>query len=101
MILLCPYCGHQLPCTLSHGMSSCVNCCRVFDSCKTNVLLSTAWLVRKRNITDPQYLVEKFNISEEDAKFLIESVSDNCFNHEEFSKLVDQKLKNCNHRKAS
>ena len=98
MIILCPYCGHRLPQTLSHGMSSCINCNRVFDSSKKNILLATAWLVRKNNIDDLEYLVNRFNISEEDAKFVIENVSKECFSQEEFLKIIE---KNFNHRKAS
>ena len=92
MMILCPYCGHQLIRPLSDGMSSCVNCLRVFDSCRINNLLSTAWIVRKRNITDFKYLIDKFNISECDAKFVIESVSENCLNHTEFLNLINKKI---------
>ena len=97
MILTCPYCGHYLPHPLENGISSCVNCCRIFDSCKKNYLLSTAWLIRKRHINDSQYLIEQLGVSEEDAVLLINFVCDKCFSHEDLSSFLEEKFlfKNC------
>lgn len=88
MITACPYCGHHLPQVLLDGMSSCINCRRAFDSSNKNLLLSTAWVVRKQNISDPEILVNKFDLSLEDAKFVIEFVDEKCYPHEEFQKLI-------------
>lgn len=88
MILMCPYCGHQTNRPLLHGISSCNNCCRVFDSSQSNRLLSTAWLVRRKHIVDVDILVNQYSISESEAKFVIEHVADGCCNHEEFFKII-------------
>lgn len=101
MIIHCPYCGHHLPHPLTNGMSSCTNCCRAFDSSKQNLLLSTAWLVRKRDIDDSNYLVEKFDIAPEDAELVIKFVADECYSHEEFYAYLKQEFNSCNKRKAS
>lgn len=100
-MLLCPYCGHRLPRPLSDGMSSCVNCFRVFDSSRRNLLLSTAWLVRKRNINDANYLMNYIKIPEDDAKFIIDCVYDKCFNPEEILKIIEKDIQDSNQRKAS
>ena len=94
MILMCPFCGHQIPCPLMNGMSSCNNCCRVFDSSKINTLLSTAWLVRKKHINDVQVLIDQYSVEESDAKFVIDNVADGCCGHEEFFKLLKDQEKN-------
>jgi hypothetical protein len=93
MIIYCPFCGHNLPHPLVNGMSSCVNCCRVFDSSKQNQLLSNAWLVRKRDITDAEYLAEQYEIPKEDAELLIEYVADACYSHEDFLAFIQEKQK--------
>jgi hypothetical protein len=94
MILMCPFCGHQIPRPLMNGMSSCNNCCRVFDSSKINTLLSTAWLVRKKHVNDCQVLVDQYCVEEADAKFVIDNVADGCRSHEEFFKLLKDQEKN-------
>jgi hypothetical protein len=91
---MCPYCGHQLVRPLSDGMSSCVNCCRVFDSSRKNFLLATAWLVRRKHINDPDFLTNNYHVPEDDAKFVIQYVADGCYSHEEFLALINQ-LDNC------
>ena len=90
MIIMCPFCGHQLPRPLSHGMSSCINCSRVFDSSEKNELLSMSWLARKKNIDNWETLVGRCQASEENAKFVIQHVVDGCCNHEEFSNIVNE-----------
>jgi hypothetical protein len=91
MIILCPFCGHKLPLPLNSGISSCVNCNRVFDSSKNNFLLSTAWLVRKRNISDPQYLIDYIQSSKEDAEFVINHIFEKCCSHEDFLNIIQEK----------
>ncbi len=82
-------------------MSSCVNCRRVFDSSKQNRLLSTAWFVRKKDITDPQYLIDRLEMSPEDANLVIERVADKCYSHEEFVSFLKDELQIHDQRKAS
>lgn len=100
-MIFCPFCGHHLASPLLNGMSSCTNCCRVFDSSKQNILLSTAWLVRKRDITDIQYLIDHVGSTHEDASFVIEHVADGCMSHEEFFLLLKEEFKIEDKRKAS
>lgn len=64
-------------------------------------MLSTAWLVRKRDITDPQYLTEHTGASQEDAEFIIKHVADGCRCHEEFLSIIKDKLSGVDHKKAS
>lgn len=90
MILMCPYCGHQISRPLMHGISSCLNCCRVFDSSKTNRLLSTAWLVRRKHIVDVDVLINQYSILEDEAKLVIDFVADGCCCHEEFLKIINK-----------
>lgn len=101
MMLHCPFCGHHLPHPLLDGISSCANCYRAFDSSKQNLLLSTSWLVRKRGITEPQYLIYQFEISPEDAEMVITYVSEEGYTHEEFARFLKERFKIINQRKAS
>lgn len=91
---MCPYCGHQIPRPLSSGISSCVNCCRVFDSSQDNTLLSMAWLVRRKHINDFETLMDRYGMTEEDAKFVIKHVADGCCSHEEFLKIIKNRQAN-------
>lgn len=90
MILLCPHCGHSLRNVVLHGISSCNNCHRVFDTNPFNRLLSASWLVRKKDIVSEDVLID-YGYSEEESKFVIEVVADNCCNHEEFVKILKEK----------
>jgi hypothetical protein len=78
-------------------MSSCVNCCRVFDSSKQNFLLSTAWFVRKKDITDAQYLIDHLGASKEEADFVIKHVADGCCSHQEFLPIIKNTLSALDH----
>lgn len=88
MMLHCPHCGHHLPRPLLDGITSCSNCRRISDSSKLNKLLSAAWLVRKKNIEDADYLVYHYGLSTADAEFVIKFVVEECLSHEEFYHLV-------------
>ena len=83
MMVHCPHCGHYLLKPLSHGISSCVNCRQVFDSCRLHYLLSVAWLIRKHDIVEVEYLATHFNVKEDDAMWLISLVADQCLSPEE------------------
>jgi hypothetical protein len=56
MIKHCPYCGAGLPRPILHGITSCNNCVRVFDSSLFNKILSAAWFIRRKH-PDPELLV--------------------------------------------
>lgn len=88
MIMYCPQCGHELPRILKIGITSCSNCCTVFDSCKWNQVLSLSWAVRKQHISDPDMLIEQFGADRDDAEFVVEYVFEECCNHQEFVKLL-------------
>jgi hypothetical protein len=87
MINYCPECGHNLPQPIFHGITSCNNCRRVFDSSQFNKLLSAAWLVRKRNIDSEDYLVQ-FGYTKEEADLLVKFVHECCYSHEDFKDLL-------------
>lgn len=87
MINYCPFCGHNLPTAIVHGITSCNNCRRVFDSSQFNKLLSAAWLVRKRNIDSEEYLIQ-FGYTKEESELLIKFVFEGCYSHEDFMALL-------------
>lgn len=92
MLIMCPFCGHHLPQPLLDGMSSCLNCRRVFDSSRRNLLLSSAWLVRHQDLGSPDSLVNHYHLTHEDATFIIEMVFEQCYNHEEFRDVLNDYL---------
>lgn len=88
MLSYCPYCGDSLGRPILHGIASCNNCNRVFDSSPFHRLLSAAWLVRRRQIRDRDVLIQKFGYSPVDADFVLEY---DHFSHEEFVRLLKEK----------
>lgn len=84
MIELCPHCGHHLPQSISDGITGCTHCRRVFDSSHFNRLLSTSWLVRRKQISDVETLIQRWGVKPDDAAFVIENVVDECMGQEEF-----------------
>lgn len=92
MILLCPHCGHHLSQPLLNGITSCSNCRRVFDSSHRNKLLSAAWLVRKHDIYSTDWLIEQYHYEPDDAAFVIKFVAEECYSHEEFLALLNERL---------
>ncbi len=87
MISFCPLCGHSLGMTLLDGLSSCINCNRIFESTPHNRLLSAAWLARHYHLKTAEEL-EKFGFLVYEAKLVEEYVIDKNFSHEEFSKFL-------------
>jgi hypothetical protein len=92
MITLCPHCGHHLPQPLLDGMSSCYNCRRAFDSSRRNLLLATSWLIRRKNICSPDHISDHYGLTMEDAEFIVKCIDDECYCHEDFLKILNQKL---------
>lgn len=88
MIQLCPHCGHVLPQSLSDGITCCVNCSRVFDSCPFNRLLSGGWLARKQNIDEPEVL-ESYGFKREEAILIIVFVTENGYNPQDYAKALE------------
>jgi ribosomal protein L37AE/L43A len=89
MIMLCPHCGHSLHHVVIHGITSCSNCNRVFDTSPFNCLLSASWLVRRKNIAAEESLMQ-YGYTMDEAKLVLEAVYDNCFTHEDFVKLLNE-----------
>lgn len=87
MITYCPHCGHSLSHAIVHGITSCNNCNRVFDSSPFNRLLSAAWLVRKRHIDQRDPLLH-MGYSLDEADLVIEFVAEGCYSHEDFRDLL-------------
>lgn len=89
MIWCCPFCGFKLKKPVLHGISSCTNCCRVFDTSDTNRLLSAAWLVKRDNICSEEALMQ-YGFSHAESKFVIEAIVDSCLLPEELAKLLKE-----------
>lgn len=88
MLLKCPYCGYNLPHPISHGISSCNHCNRVFDSSTYNCILSAAWLVRRNCIRDREVLVNQYGYDFWLADLVIEFVSEGACSHDEFVEVL-------------
>jgi len=67
MIYVCPNCGHSLSHPLKDGIAICINCCNLFDSSQQSILLSAAWITRKKNYTFEQ-LVDKLSLTHHEAQ---------------------------------
>lgn len=90
MIMFCPHCGHSLNQVVVHGITSCTNCNRVFDTNPFNRLLSASWLVRRKHIVVEEALMH-YGYTREESELVIECVVDNCFTHEDFVKFLKEK----------
>jgi hypothetical protein len=89
MITICPYCGHNLPHPIENGITGCTNCNRVFDSSPFHRLLCAAWLIRKKDISSPEYL-QYLGFTVEESEMAITYVYDQCYNHEDFFQLLEE-----------
>lgn len=88
-MVCCPFCGFSIRPVL-HGISSCNNCKRVFDSCPFNRLLSAAWLVRRQRIPSAEFLIHRFGFSQKEAELIFTYVAEKCFVHEEFIRILKE-----------
>lgn len=88
MMLLCPCCGHHLPRPILDGIILCINCNRVSDTSYHNQLLSAGWIARKKNINDPEVLIDQYGYKKEDAEFVVQHVYEDGCSHEEFLTIV-------------
>jgi hypothetical protein len=61
----------------------------VFDSSRFNSLLSASWVVKRKNITNPIDLANRCKISEDDANLVINLVNDQCYDFQEFLKILE------------
>ena len=86
----CPVCGFSLKTPVVHGISSCSNCNRLFDTCQFNKMLSASWLVRKKNITSEDALMN-YGYTRDESELVLVSVYDNCCSHEDFIKILKEK----------
>lgn len=91
MITICPFCGHRIGRPIDDGITTCLNCTRVFDTSPYHRILSAAWLIRKQNL----YNLEAIKGSMEDLtdcelQILEKYVIDDDMPHEEFLKKIDK-----------
>jgi hypothetical protein len=87
---MCPYCGHSLPHPIIHGISSCNNCDRIFESSTYHRILSASWLVRRHHITDQDTLIQQYNYEPWLADLVIDFVAEGCCSHEEFQGVLKE-----------
>lgn len=93
MIRLCPFCGYSLSRTLTDGITTCDNCCRVFDSSPYHKTLSASWVARKWYIHDPEMLKAKFGFSDSEIDPVWEFVIMGGMCHDEFLKVLDEQFR--------
>ncbi len=91
MIVLCPFCGANLPRPVVRGLASCNNCNRVFESSPFNRLLTAAWLVRRRHIEHQDVLVQKLGYHPDEADLVLEHVAQGACTHEEFFRVLKER----------
>ena len=89
MIKLCPYCGRTLSVALKDGITSCGNCCRVFDSSTYHRTLSASWVVRRWHVEDPEVLKMKFGFTDEEIFHVENYVINKYYLHDEFVEVLD------------
>jgi len=89
---MCPNCGRWLELPLSNGITTCINCNKVFDSSPYNKLLSASWEARKNHLPYSDVLQEIYQLSDEDTKLLQHYVIDNGYCHDEFVKIVKNSI---------
>lgn len=88
--MLCPHCGHALHHAVVHGITSCNNCNRVFDTSPYNRLLSASWLVRRKDIVADEALMQ-YGFTKEEAQLVLTEVCDNCCTHEDFVAVLKER----------
>lgn len=75
------------------GISTCDNCCRVFDSSLYHRTLSASWIARKWHVEDADTLEYKFGFLPEEIKLVCEHVVEKGCSHEEFVKILDDSVR--------
>ena len=88
MLNRCPHCGRNLYKALQDGLTSCVFCNAVFDSSRTNKLLSGAWeLIRSGEMCLDRF---KFysKLPDEDAHFVYSYILEQQYTIDEFRQVV-------------
>lgn len=92
MIYFCPACGCKLGRPIRDGITTCINCNHVFDTCDYNKTLSASWMVRRWNIFDPEIIKEKCDLSEKDMEIIDFYIIQSGYVHDEFIKMLNSKL---------
>lgn len=85
MIKVCPFCGHKLKKIISDGITTCLNCERVFDSCSTNKILSASWMLRKYHCD-----IDKLELEEAEKEILNKCIIEKCMSHDEFIQFLSR-----------
>ena len=88
MIYFCPNCGVRLKLPLKDGITSCENCPSVFDTSSRNLILATAWLIRRWKLEDKISLEARCGINESQFEFLNHHIIENNLNHDELISLL-------------
>lgn len=89
MIQVCPNCGTPLTHPLKDGLTHCSHCNQIVESSVYNKLLSSAWILRKKNISIEQL---KFltNLSDAMGIFVYSFVVENNYSHEDFMQVLKE-----------
>jgi hypothetical protein len=89
MIAFCPHCGHRLRQPILHGITSCSNCHRIFDSSALNRVLSASWLARKKQVQSEDALMS-YGYTQSEAELVIKYVIESHHTHEEFVRILTE-----------
>lgn len=84
----CPFCGYALKPKLENGITTCVNCDRLFDSSPINRVLSAAWAIRRWHLDSIEVLREKCGVSLEDCDLLYQYAVEEQRNPHEIFKIL-------------
>ena len=92
MLRLCPFCGKHLGRPIEDGITTCINCQRVFDTSPYHKILSAAWLIRKQNLYNLDAIKGSMpSLTDCELKILEKYIIDEDMPHEEFLKNVNSK----------
>jgi len=75
---------------LKDGITSCENCPSVFDTSSRNLVLATAWLIRRWKLEDKISLTSRCGISDSEFDFLNFHVVERNLNHDELISLLKE-----------
>ncbi len=89
MIVHCPFCSNQFDRLLLSGIKYCDNCDRMVESTKKNILLSAFRICLKSTGKNMEKIKFDLKLNQEDFD-LISKYLDECYNFEDFQKIINQ-----------
>lgn len=89
MINACPFCGFNLKQPLFDGVTQCSHCSKFFESTNINKLLSAAWELRRKNLTQESLLFQT-KLDKDLVEFVYYFVWNLSYSHDEFLKLLQK-----------